>query len=247
MTGVSHRKAHAKAVIAAQLRRLIFPTLLLVLAGCQFESSVAPIAWGTVPPQPFQQQPLVPQLSPIPLAPTPSPPPPAFEGIESLDCAEPMSGDNHYGYCRIPGTQEFYVWGECTSECPDGPYPGIQIMTVSQADNAIFREVIDGRDVSIEERGKSWTRGGILGTIGVGLGVPGVIGACVASGSWNFGTGCVIVLGLLGVDVLLAGMETKDGFDAHSDLTRENGFEDSAQDLFQLLQEQEAIQSEGGP
>ena len=49
------------------------------------------------------------------------------------------------------------------------------------------------------------------------------------------------------MDALLAGMETKDGFDAHSDLTRANGFEDSAQDLFQQLQALGAIRSEGAP
>lgn len=223
--------------------------LSVVLAGCEFgfESSITPIAWPTLVPQPFGQTTLGPRPSPLPLAPTPVPPPPMFEGIDSLDCAEPMSGDNHYGYCRIPGTQEFYAWGECTSECPASPYPGIQIMTVFDADSAIFREVIDGRDTSIEERGKGFSRGGIFGGIGVGLGVPGVIGACWASGSWNFGTGCDIVLGLLAVDALLAGMETKDGFDAHSDLTRANGFEDSAQDLFQQLQALGAIRSEGAP
>ena len=130
--------------------------LSVVLAGCEFgfESSITPIAWPTLVPQPFGQTTLGPRPSPLPLAPTPVPPPPMFEGIDSLDCAEPMSGDNHYGYCRIPGTQEFYAWGECTSECPASPYPGIQIMTVFDADSAIFREVIDGRDTSIGSAAK---------------------------------------------------------------------------------------------
>lgn len=233
--------------VRIQHNKILFALLTLLLAGCEFQSSITPIVWPTVGEQPFLLATLGPQPSPVPLAPTPFPPPPTFDGADSLDCAEPQSGDNHFGYCRIPGTREFYAWGECTVECPDGPYPGIQIMTVSEANSAVFREVLDGRDTSIEERRKGFSRGGILGGIGVGLGVPGVIGACWASGSWNFGTGCVIVLGLLGVDALLAGLETKDGFDAQSDLTRDNGFEDSAKDLFQQLREQESVQSDGAP
>ena len=216
-------------------RRALGAILLLALAGCQFKSSITPIGWATVPPQPFQQATLGPQMSPIPLAPTPSPPPPVFEGIDSLDCAQPKKGDNHYGYCRIPGTQEFYAWGECVAECPEGPYPGIQIITVSEADSTLFRAVIDGRNTSLAERGKGFGRGGVLGFLGVGLGVPGVIKACIAMGSWNMGKGCLVVLGVVAVDAVIAVLDVKDGTDAHSELTERNGYEDSAQDLFQQL------------
>jgi hypothetical protein len=55
------------------------------------------------------------------------------------------------------------------------------------------------------------------------------------------------VLGILAVDAVLAGLEVKDGYDANSDLSEENGFEDSAQDLFQQLQEQDRIENESAP
>jgi len=57
----------------------------------------------------------------------------------------------------------------------------------------------------------------------------------------------VLVLGALAVDAVLAGLEVKDGVDVHSDLTEKNGFEDSAQDLFQQLQERERIENKSSP
>jgi len=247
MTRVHCYVTRTAAFIRTQSRRLLCVVLFFALAGCQFEPSITPIPWVTLPPQPFQQGTIGPQLSPIPLAPTPLPPPPVFEGIDSLDCAQPKKGDNHYGYCRIPETQEFHAWGECPSECPDGPYPGIQIITVTEAESALYRDVIDGRDTSMQERSKGFGRGGVLGGIGAGLGVPGVIAACWGTGSWSFGTGCALVLAVLAVDGLLVGLDVKDGIDAHSDLTEQNGFEDSAQDLFQQLQEQGVDDHEGAP
>lgn len=240
-------EAHISWVIPVCARRLFCAAIILTLTGCQFQPSITPVAWATIPPQPFQQQTIGVQLSPMPLAPTPSPPPPAFKGIDSLDCAQPQSGDNHYGYCRIPGTQEFYVWGECIAECPDGPYPGIQILTVSETDSTLYREVIDGRDASLAERTKGLGRGGVLGSLGVGLGVPGVIKACVAAGSWNFGKGCLIVLGVVAINAIVAGLDVKDGIDAHSELTERNGFDDSAQDLFQQLSEAQEVGIESVP
>jgi len=227
--------------------RFAYAIILFLLAGCQFESSITPIVWSTVAPQRFQQATIDPQASPVPLAPTPVPPPPIFRGIDSLDCSEPMSGDNHYRYCRIPGTMEFHAWGECTAECPDGPYPGIQIVTVSEAESALYRDVIDGRDDSIAERRTGFGRGGILGGAGVGLGVPAIGAACIGAGGWNFGTGCVLVLAALAVDAWLVGADVKDAIDAHSDLTRENGFEDSAQDLFEQLGEDDSTDSGSPP
>lgn len=73
-----------------------------------------------------------------------------------------MSGDYRFGYCRIPNTQGFYAWGECEYGCLDGPYPGIHIIMVSEADNTLFRDVVDRRDDSMEERAKGFTMGGIL-------------------------------------------------------------------------------------
>lgn len=74
-----------------------------------------------------------------------------------------------------------------------------------------------------------------------------MIAACVVSGSWNFGTGCELVLSALTVDALLVVADVKDGFDAHSDLIQENGLEDSAQDLFQQLEQEGTGQSDPTP
>jgi hypothetical protein len=48
---------------------------------------------------------------------------------------------------------EVYVWGECLGECPEAPYPGIEILRVSFEDSAIFRDVIDRRDIALAIRG----------------------------------------------------------------------------------------------
>ena len=222
---------------------------VLALVGCEFESSIAPIAWLTAEPQAFGQVTFqsTPAPSPVPPAPTPIPPPLVFEGEDSLDCGQPKSGDNHFGFCRIPGTKEFYVWGECDIGCADGPYPGIEIMTVSESDSALYRQVVDDRDEAISDRKEGFGQGGILGSLGVALGVPGVIGACVASGSWNFGTGCAIVLGLIGIDAWLTGSGVKKGFDASTDLNETDGLEESAADLFEQLRDAQATESDVAP
>ena len=121
------------------LRILLTSLLLLGLAGCKFQPSIAPISWPTVPPQPFGQfsSNLSPSPFPFQLVATPMPPPPVFEGMEELDCSEPKGGDNHFGYCLIPGTDEFYLWGECVGVCPHGPYPGIQLVTVQASDQIL--------------------------------------------------------------------------------------------------------------
>ena len=87
-------------------------TLVAVISACEFEPAITPIVWENPIPPTFSVIPsiLTPQPEPIPIPPTPLP---LFDGTDSLDCAEPAGGDNHFGYCRIPGTQEFYVWGEC--------------------------------------------------------------------------------------------------------------------------------------
>lgn len=77
--------------------------------------------------------------------------------------------------------------------------------------------------------------------------MPGVIKACIATGSWNFGKGCLVVLGVVAVDAIIAGLSVKDGIDAHSELTEHNGYEDSAQDLFQQLPAVEGAGSSSPP
>ena len=224
------------------LPRITFTIVVAAaLVVCEFEPSITPIVWPTVPPQPFSQftPSAVPRLSPVPHAPTPPPPPPVFEGMESLDCTEHMEGDDHFGYYRIPETQQFYVWGECIDTCLDGPYPGIQIMTVEGSNTTlqIFMAVVDKRGQKLVDRTKGIARGGVLGGLGVAVGIPGIPVACFVSGSWNWGTGCFLLLLGLGADGFLAWLETSDGIKANTSLNKPLGLNDSAQDLFQMLQE----------
>jgi hypothetical protein len=55
------------------------------------------------------------------------------------------------------------------------------------------------------------------------------------------------VLGVVAVDAIIAGLSVKDGIDAHSELTEHNGYEDSAQDLFQQLPAVEGAGSSSPP
>jgi hypothetical protein len=89
--------------------RLLLLLVLVAQARCQFESSITPIPWPTLGSQPFQQATLGPQPSPIPLAPTPLPTPIPFLGAESLRCGDPKGGDNHFGFCAIPGSDQSYI------------------------------------------------------------------------------------------------------------------------------------------
>ena len=235
--------------VGLAIRMSLLVLLVVTLAGCQFEPSITPIVWPTLGPQPFGQAPLGPQPSPLPLAPTPVPPPPVFQGVDSLDCEEPKEGDNHYGYCRIPGTLQFYVWGECIGACPEGPYPGIEIMTVDGGDLTLqlFSKVVDERDQKLDERRKGAMRGGLLGGLGVALGLPAVPAACIVTGGWNLGTGCILVLGALAVDVLLSLFEAGDAVSAHTSLNEPRGLESGAQDLFQMLHDNTSPTNPGVP
>jgi hypothetical protein len=227
---------YPKQRFATAARRSASLIMLLALAGCQFESSITPIAWITVPPQPFQQATLEPQVSPIPIAPTPIPPPPVFEGAESLDCAEAIGGDNHYGYCRIPGTNQFYVWGECAAACPAGDYPGIEIMTVAESETLRnFQDVVDIRDEQYAQREEGFIIGGGLGVLGIGGGAVGVIEACIVSGAFSFGWGCRLVLLAAGADLAITAWQFDRGFDADRRLSQPQGLDDSAQDLFDMF------------
>src|SRR3972149_8267567 len=224
------------AFIRTQSGRLLCVVLFLALTGCQFESSITPIPWVTLPPQPFQRGTIGPQLSPIPLAPTPIPPPPVFEGAESLDCAEANGGDNPYGYCRVPGTNQFYVWGECGAACPDGRFPGIEIMTVTDSETLRnFQDVVDLRDQQFSQRQEGFIIGGGLGVLGVGGGAVGVIEACIVSGAFSLGWGCGLVLLAAGADLAITAWQFDRGFDADRRLNQPQGLDDGAKDLFDMF------------
>ena len=164
-----------------------------------------------------------------------------FEGVDSLDCIEPMGGDNQFGYCRIPGTEEFYVWGRCVDVCPESPYPGIELLRLASSSETLdlYSTVIEDRDTQLDERRDGLWRGGILGGVGVAGGAVGVGELCVASGSWNWGVGCVIVLLAVAADLGLTGWGFFDAYDANSDLNDPNGLNASAAELFGRLHEQQ--------
>lgn len=211
-------------------------SFIAIFSACKFEPALTPIVWitpgvpnfGTVPP--IQ----TPGPEPIPIPPTPLPP---FDGAESLNCSEPAGGDNHFGYCRIPGTQDFYVWGECTDTCPEGQYAGIELMTLGGSETALnlYRDVINERDKNFDDRTEGWWRGGILGGLGVGGGAAGITGACILAGSWNFGVGCGLVLLGVGAAGFLSFSGFKDAIDANSNLNSPTGLHFSAQDLFEII------------
>ena len=214
---------------------LLQALLIATLAGCEFEPALTPIDWST--PLPESQQFAEIGSTPLPL-PTPTSPfvtpelsSIPFRGEDDLDCAQPKAGDNRFGYCNIPGTQDFYVWGECASNCPESPYPGIEVMVVSEDDSTLFREVINKRETAQDDRREGTLIGGLLGGVGGGLGIPATVALCLGTGGW----GCLIAGGIVAIDLIVAGFNLNKGADANNDLREPNGLEDSAVDQFQQL------------
>ncbi len=229
----------SKQSLARSLKSLAVLTLCASLVSCEFEAKITPIDWATPGGSTIEETLEGPaaEPSPIPIPPTPQP---AFDGVDSLDCAEPAAGDNHFGYCRIAGTQDFYVWGECVAECPGGEFEGIELLKIEGSDSALalFRDVIDERDKKLDDRTDGWWRGGILGGLGVAGGATGIGAACLVASSWTFGIGCGLVLLGVGGAGLLSYLGFKDAYDAHQDLNDPQGLNFSAQDLFTIISEE---------
>ena len=97
--------------------------------------------------------------------------------------ATQTAGDNQLGYRNVPGTQDFYVWGECASDCRESPYPGIEVMVVSEDDSTLLREVINQRETAQDDRREVTLIGGLLGGVGAGLGLPGTLALCLGTGA----------------------------------------------------------------
>ena len=214
---------------------LLQALLIATLAGCEFEPALTPIDWSTPLPEAAQFAEI--GSTPIPLPTptssfvTPEPSSIPFRGEDDLDCAQPKAGDNNFGYCNIPGTQDFYVWGECPSDCPDSPYPGIELIIVSKDDSELFREVINKLETAQDVRRESNFIGGFLGGVGAGLGIPTVVAVCLGTGGW----GCVLAGGILLIDLGVSSFELIKGAGANRELTEPNGLEESAVDQFQQL------------
>jgi len=168
---------------------------LFSLTSCAFEPAITPIPWPTVPGQSFGQSgsPPAPGVSPIPIAPTPGPARMAFQGAEDLDCGSPQVDDPRYGYCSIPGTNQYYIWVPCEGPCPDSPYLGMQVRRVD--DSSELQRFIN----LANQRSNSRESEGDFRVVGVGLGLGEAIvgaltfgGACLTPlGAFSFGTSCL--------------------------------------------------------
>lgn len=133
------------------LRTLTLVSLLtsLSLAGCQvnYIPDVTPVVWST----PELETMGTPQFTEVPY-PTPTSPfevpsPNVFHSIDGLNCGEPFGGDLRYGYCRIPGTFQYYIWGQCTTPCPESPDLNVEVLLLDDSfalQN--YKEVIDKRE-----------------------------------------------------------------------------------------------------
>jgi hypothetical protein len=228
-------------IIGSQLKKALntatIALLAVSLAGCDFQESITPVSWPTVPPQPFQSgaEYGTPAPSPIPLAPSPSPPPPTpipFQGADDLDCEGPIGGDDHFGYCSIPDSDLYYVWGECAVPCPDSEFPGIEIMVVADSSEyRDFTEVVRQRDTQLEKRGASsaWAAGlAGLDLLGAALGWE--TAKCIIGAEVTLGTSCIGFLVLVGGGLMAAGKEVADYLAADRELTRQGGLKEQATD-----------------
>jgi hypothetical protein len=115
-----------------------------------------------------------------------------FLGADSLLCEEPAGGDNHFGFCAIPGSNQYYVWAECTATCPDGPYPGVELRVVT--DSTELRDyilIINDLDQAIESKKEGSRQGWVLGLFDFVGGVLGFGAACGLGSEFTFGWSCV--------------------------------------------------------
>ena len=206
------------------IRRATVLVVLFSLTSCAFQPSITPIAWPTIGRQPLSATPLVPQPSPVPIAPTPSPQPPEpqpFRGSEDLGCGEPRGGDENFGYCAIPGSEYYYVWGPCDAACPEGSYPGVELLTVRDSSELRdYMAIVEERDDAAERRNDGFMIGGVVGFLdGVGA-VLGFAPACIVGGAFTLGTSCVAYLALVGSATAGAGWAISNGIRGYNDFSR---------------------------
>ena len=172
-------------------------TVLLAtsVAGCEigFTPELTPVEWQTSEPSGLGQGSTLPspQLSPIPLAPTSLPPKLEFDGVEDLEGGEPMLDNDVYGYCKIPGTNQYYIWIPCVEACPDSPCYGTLVKRVDES-----TVVEEFRTLAKEWDAAKATQDDFMFTgVGAGLGEL-IIGgltfgaACLVGTKFTFGTSC---------------------------------------------------------
>lgn len=219
--------------------------LSLLLSACdiQFTPDIVPLELATLPPQGFQPGVIggTPGPSPVPLAPTPSPHPPTpvpFQGADDLDCEGPIGGDNHFGYCSIPNSDLYYVWGECSVPCPEGEYPGIEIRAVE--DSSAYRDFVDAVNmrttVLVEKRdSRRWAGGLALAeTVGGGLALQGA--KCLVGAKFTFGATCIGLAITIGAGAVAIVKSVTDYLSADRELNRDGGLNDAARNRFDELQ-----------
>jgi hypothetical protein len=227
------------------LSKSLIVLILLAISGCAFdyEHSITPMVWYTSPPQNAYQTPAyqTPVITPLP---TPTSifsvpqPRPTFLGDDSLHCTEPKGGDDHFGFCRIPGTTRYYIWGECEIPCPDNYYDEIEILIVEHSDTFDdFRIVAENRAQAYDDRFDNYVVGGASGVTGIIAGIPAVAKVCIVSGAWSWGWGCILAVALVGADIFVTGRGLKKGHDADESLQDPLGLEFSIRDLFSQLQD----------
>ncbi|HLB64181.1 MAG TPA: hypothetical protein VJJ46_05020 [Anaerolineales bacterium] len=214
----------ATRFVRTTVRRATILVVLFSLTSCAFEPSITPIAWPTVGQQPLSGTPLVPQPSPIPIAPTPSPQPPEpepFHGWEDLDCGALRGGDDRFGYCGIPGTDTYYVWGPCQGPCPEGSYPGVELWVVSDStDLRDYMMLVDQRDDAREDRNQGLLAGGFVGGLDILGAVIGFAPACIVGTTFTLGTSCIGYFALVGAATTGAGIEIARGIHGMGEFNR---------------------------
>jgi len=214
----------AAVAVRALVRRAGDFIVLISLTSCAFEPSITPIAWPTVPAQPFASPVPVPQPSPVPLAPTPlpiAPPPEPFHGSEDLNCGEPRGGDESFGYCAIPESNQYYVWGPCQGPCPESSYPGVELLPVGDSSELRdYMAIIEQRDAAGHTRNDGFITGGVVVFFeGIGA-VLGFGPACIVGTTFTLGTSCVAYLALVGSATAGAGWAISTGIRGYNDFNR---------------------------
>ncbi len=149
-----------------------------------------------------------------------------------------MGGDNQFGFCAIPGSNEYYVWGLCEDECPESQYPGIELKAVT--DSSVLRDfvfIVAQRDAMIEKKAESgWWAGGFAAGGVVAGALAWEAAKCVVAGEITFGASCVGFVVGLGVAGVAAGKAIWDYMQADHELDKEGGLNESASDKFQEMQ-----------
>jgi hypothetical protein len=224
-------------IIRKAISLMLVSSLLLTACDIEFTPDVEPLILEDAPGQSFAEDPTSahPEVSPIPIAPTALPYQPGFKGADDLDCQEPMVDDAVYGYCKIPGTQQYYIWTTCVESCPESPYRGTLVKRVD--DSLLVQEfvlLINGRDAAKSSRDDFRIAG-----VGLGLGeliVGGLTfaGACIVGSAFSFGTTCAA---WFGTAILAGGGAWYSGSRAAEEGDTMNSKEEAARDRFDEIPE----------